>query len=108
MTGSDPDGHNAGWYYQQAYTVATAAIADPGPYGLMTYYYDVNEGSKDRNKELLLYSDHTEKSELYNGQSLTYSTGDSGDYFANWMTTWNYTVIRSSGVSSVQRDRRGV
>jgi hypothetical protein len=108
---TDPDGHNAAWYYQQAYDVATAAIADPGPFGLMTYYYDVNEGSKDRNMELLLYPDHTQANELYNGQSLTYSTGASGDYFASWMVTWNYTNIRSSSsnttwtaVSSVQRE----
>ena len=26
------------------------------------------------------------------------------DNFAVWMMTWNYTVIRSSGVSSVQRE----
>lgn len=108
---TDPDGHNAAWYYQQAYTVATAAIASaPAAIGLMSYYYDVNEGSKDRNKEVLLYPDHTEKSELYNGQSLTYSTGASGDYFANWLTTWNYTNIKSStsatafaGFNTVQR-----
>jgi hypothetical protein len=97
---TDPDGHSAAWYYQQAYTVATAAIVDPGPYGLMTYYYDVNIGSKDRNKEVLLYSDHTQASELYNGQSLTYSTGASGDYFANWMTTWNYTNLKASSSST--------
>jgi hypothetical protein len=93
---TDPDGHNAAWYYQQAYTVATAAIADPGPYGLMAYYYDVNVGSKDRNKELLLYADHTQASQLYNGQDLSYSTGASGDYFSNWMTTWNYTNLKAS------------
>jgi len=77
----------------------------------MTYYYDVNEGSKDRNKELLLYADHTQASQLYNGQDLNYSTGASGDYFASWMVTWNYTNIRSSSsnttwtaVSYVQRE----
>jgi hypothetical protein len=108
---TDPDGHNAAWYYQQAYTVATAAIADPGPFGLLTYYYDVNVGSNDRNKEVLLYADHTEKSQLYNGQDLNYSTGASGDYFANWMTTWNYTNLKSSSsnttwtpVGSVSRE----
>ena len=36
------------------------------------YYYDVNLGSNDRNKEMLLYADHTEESEYYNGSSLTY------------------------------------
>ncbi|MEI6276387.1 MAG: RagB/SusD family nutrient uptake outer membrane protein [Prolixibacteraceae bacterium] len=107
---TDPDGHNAAWYYAQAYTVATAAIVNPGPFGLQSYYYDVNVGSKDRNKEVLLYPDHTEASELYNQQSLSYSTGASGDYFANWLTTWNYTNIKSStsassfvGFNTVQR-----
>jgi starch-binding outer membrane protein, SusD/RagB family len=108
---TDPDGHNAAWYFQQAYTVATTAIANaPSAIGLMQYYYDVNEGSKDRNKECLLFADHTQASELYNGQSLTYSTGASGDYFASWMVTWNYTNIKSStsstsfvGYNTVQR-----
>jgi hypothetical protein len=106
----DPDSHNAAWYYQQAYNMATAAIADPGSAGLMPYFYDVNVGSKDYNKEVLLMADHTQASELYNGQSLTYSTGASLDYFANWMTTWNYTNIKSStsatsfaGYNTVQR-----
>jgi len=95
-TRTDPDGHNAAWYFQEAYNVATAAIDDPGTFGLLTYYYDVNRGANDRNKEVVLYPDHTEKSELYNGQSLTYSTGDVGDYFANWLTTWNYTNLKTS------------
>lgn len=98
---TDPNGKNAAWYFQEAYNVATAAIADPGTFGLMDYYYDVNVGTKDRNKEVLLYPDHTEKSELYNGQSLTYSTGASGDYFANWLTTWNYTNLKVSTSATV-------
>ena len=108
---TDPNGHNAAWYYQQAYDVATAAIADPGPFGLLTYYYDVNLGSNDRNKEILLYADHTQASELYNAASLTYSGGGSADNFASWMSTWNYTNIRSATnttwttvISSVQRE----
>jgi starch-binding outer membrane protein, SusD/RagB family len=109
---TDPDGHNAAWYYQQAYTVATAAISNvPASIGLMTYYYDVNLGSKDYNKEVLMMADHTEKSEIYNGQSLSYSTGADRDYFANWMTTWNYTNLKSStdpttfkGVNTVSRE----
>lgn len=100
---TDPDGHNAAWYYQQAYTVATAGIADPGSFGLQTTFYDVNLGSNDRNNEILLYADHTQASEQYNGSSLTYGGGSAPDNFAGWMMTWNYTNIRSSGVSSVQR-----
>jgi len=100
----DPDGHDAAWYFQQAYNVATAGIANPGSYGLMDYFYDVNEGSKDRNKEVMMMSDHTESSEFYNGQSLTYSTGSDLDYFASWMVTWNYGNIKSSSSSSKWSD----
>jgi starch-binding outer membrane protein, SusD/RagB family len=107
----DPDGHNAQWYYQQAYNVATAAIADPGNFGLLANFYDVNVGSNDRNKEILLYADHTQSSELYNGGSITSGSGGAPDNFAGWMMTWNYTNIRSAAktdwssvVSSVQRE----
>ncbi|MFV0404595.1 MAG: RagB/SusD family nutrient uptake outer membrane protein [Bacteroides graminisolvens] len=108
---TDPDGHDAKWYFQQAYDVAIAGITDPGSFGLQATYYDVNLGSNDRNNEILLYADHNEKSELYNGGSLTYGSGGAPDNFAGWMTTWNYTVIRSgvdaawkANVSSVQRE----
>ncbi|TXJ29489.1 MAG: RagB/SusD family nutrient uptake outer membrane protein [Chitinophagaceae bacterium] len=107
---TDPDGHNAQWYYQQAYDVAVAGISNPGPFALQQTYYDVNLGSNDRNKEILLFADHTETSEFYNAASLTYSNGGAPDNFAGWMMTWNYTNIRSSSsssswaaVSSVQR-----
>jgi starch-binding outer membrane protein, SusD/RagB family len=103
-TRTDPDGHNAAWYYQQAYDVATAAIASPGSFGLMSTFYDVNLAQNDRNKEILLYADHTQASEFYNGGSLTYGSGGAPDNFAGWMMTWNYTNIRSSGTSSVQRE----
>ncbi|MGE5520013.1 MAG: RagB/SusD family nutrient uptake outer membrane protein [Candidatus Dadabacteria bacterium] len=93
---TDPAGHNAQWYYQQAYDVATAAIDSPGPFGLMPTYYEVNLGQKDRNKEILLFADHTEKSEFYNAGSLTYGSGGAPDNFAGWMMTWNYTEIQSS------------
>lgn len=101
---TDPDGHDAQWYFQQAYNVATVAIDNPGPYGLMATYYDVNLGQSDRNKEMLLYADHTQTSEKYNASSLTYGSGGAPDNFAGWMLTWNYPDIRSSGVSSVQRE----
>ncbi len=92
---TDPDGHNAAYYFQQAYDVATAAIASPGPYGLMPTFYEVNKGGNDRNKEILFYADHTQSSEKYNGASLTYGNGGGADNFASWMMTWNYTEIRS-------------
>lgn len=100
----DPDGHNAQWYFQEAYNVALAGIDNPGPFGLQPTFYDVNLGQNDRNKEILLYADHTEKSEFYNAGNLDYGSGGAPDNFAGWMVTWNYTVIRSSGVSSVQRE----
>jgi len=107
---TDPDGHDAQWYFQQAYDIATTAIDNPGLFSLQPTYYDVNLASNDRNSEIVLYADHTETSEQYNGGSLTYGSGGAPDNFAVWMLTWNYTLIRSgkdpswSGtVSSVQR-----
>ncbi|MDR0538701.1 MAG: RagB/SusD family nutrient uptake outer membrane protein [Tannerellaceae bacterium] len=108
---TDPDGHDAQWYFQQAYDIAVAAINEPGPFILQQTFYDVHLGANDRNKEILLYADHTETSEYYNGGSLTYGSGGAPDNFAGWMTTWNYTDIRSSQnadgtetLSSVQRE----
>ena len=100
----DPDGHDATWYFQKAYDVAAAGIDSHGAFALQQTYYDVHVGSNDRNSEILLYADHTEKSEFYNASSLTYSNGAAPENFAVWMMTPNYTNIRSSGVSSVQRE----
>jgi len=105
---TDPDGHDAQWYFQQAYNIALEGINSPGAYALLPYYYDVNLGSNDRNKEIMLYADHTEESEYYNGASLTYGSGGAPDNFAGWMGTFNYTSIRSknasgAAVSTVQR-----
>jgi len=108
---TDPDGHNAQWYFQQAYNIATEAIDNPGAFGLQATYYDVNYAPNDRNKEILLYADHTQLSEYYNASSLTYGGGGAPDNFAVWMMTWNYTNIRSAtktdwsaAISSVQRE----
>ena len=100
---TDPNGKDATWYFQQAYNLATAAIANPGSYALQATYYDVNVGSNDRNKEMMLYADHTQASQQYNVSSLTYGSGGAPDNFAGWMMTWNYPNIRTSGKSSVQR-----
>lgn len=97
---NDPDGHPASWYFQQAYDVAVNAIKNPGNYGLQPTFYDVNNGANDRNNEILLYADHTQESELYNGASLTYSNGEDQDNFAGWMMTWNYPLLNSSTSSS--------
>jgi hypothetical protein len=110
---TDPDGHNAAWYFQEAYNIATYAIDNhPASIGLLANYYDVNLGSNDRNKEMLLYADHTQASDLYNGSAVTgFGGGSSPGSFAGWFPTWNYTEIRSSNssttwtaVSSVQRE----
>src|SRR5688572_25961535 len=109
----DPDGHNAAYYFQEAYDVATEGINNkPTQIGLLDYFYDVNLGSNDRNKEMLLYADHTEASDLYNGSPVTgFGGGASPGSFAGWFSTWNYTEVRSSAsvggtysVSSVQRE----
>lgn len=92
---TDPDGHDAAWYYQQAYNVAVEAIENPGPYGLMESFYQVNAGPYDRNKEILLYADHTQEDEYYNGGSLSYGSGGAPDNFAGWMMNWNYTDIQT-------------
>lgn len=108
---TDPDGQSAAWYFQQAYDLATTAIDNPGNFALQPTYYDLHLGSNERNSEMLLYADHTETSEFYNGSSLTWGNGGAPDNFAVWMMTWNYTNIRSSSsastwaaVSSVQRE----
>ncbi|MGI4741343.1 MAG: RagB/SusD family nutrient uptake outer membrane protein [Janthinobacterium lividum] len=108
---TDPAGHNAQYYYQQAYDVATAGIDSPGPFRLQPTYYDVNLATNDRNTEILLFADHTEANALFNGSSLTFSNGESPENFAGWMMTWNYPNIRSytsangtGGVNSVQRE----
>src|SRR5690606_3842620 len=93
---TDPDGHDAQWYFRRAYDVAMEGIQNPGPFGLQETYYDVHLASNDRNNEILLYADHTEDSELYNGGSLTYGSGGAPDNFAVWMMTWNYTNLKSS------------
>ena len=92
---TDPDGHDAAWYYQQAYDIATEATDNPGPYGLMESFYQVNAGPYDRNKEILLYADHTQEDEYYNGGSLSYGSGGAPDNFAGWMMNWNYTDIQA-------------
>ncbi|HEA30322.1 MAG TPA: RagB/SusD family nutrient uptake outer membrane protein [Leeuwenhoekiella sp.] len=108
---TDPDGHDAQYYFQQAYDVAATAIDNPGPFGLQQTYYDVNVAENDRNNEILLYADHTETSEFYNASSLTYSNNAAPDNAAVWMMTWNYTNLRSATspdfsnvISSVQRE----
>ncbi len=114
---TDPAGQNAQAYFQKAYDIAVEGINNPGNYGLENTFYDVHVGGNDRNKEMLLYADHTQESELYNGAPVV--TGFDGEIgnppgrnSAVWMVTWNYTVITSASnpggtgtaVSSVLRE----
>lgn len=87
---TDPDGHDAKWYFQQAYDLSLLGIENPGPYGLMEHFWEISDGAHDRNKEIMLYADHTENSEQYNGASLSYGSGGGADNFAGWMLNWNY------------------
>ncbi|EOZ92822.1 TonB-dependent receptor [Indibacter alkaliphilus LW1] len=96
----DPDGQSAAWYFQRAYDIALEGIENPGPFALQETFYDVQVATNDRNNELLLFADHTETNEFYNGGSLTWGNGNAPDNFAGWMMTWNYTVLRSSSSSS--------
>jgi starch-binding outer membrane protein, SusD/RagB family len=92
---TDPDGYDAAWYFQAAYDVAITAIENPGDFGLQSTFYEVNEGSNDRNNEIILYADHTETDEYYNGGSLTYAAGDM-DNTAGWMMNWSYQSTKSA------------
>lgn len=98
---TDPDGHDAAWYFQQAYDVAVTAIENPGPFGLQESFWMVNAGPNDRNIEILLYADHTQEDEYYNGGSLSYGGGGAPDNFAGWMMNWNYTDARSADNQAV-------
>ena len=112
---TDPDNHDAAFYFQKAYDIAVEAINNPGPFGLENTFYDLHVGGNDRNKEMILYADHTEQSEFYNGSPITgfqSEIGNDGRNSCVWMVNWNYTIIRSApnpdgtgaGVSSVQRE----
>ena len=98
---TDPDGHDAAWYFQQAYDVAVTAIENPGPFGLQESFWMVNAGPNDRNMEILLYADHTQEDEYYNGGSLSYGGGGAPDNFAGWMMNWNSTDARSADNQAV-------
>ncbi|WP_428741920.1 RagB/SusD family nutrient uptake outer membrane protein [Tenacibaculum sp.] len=90
---TDPDGHDPAWYFQQAYTIALEGINNPGPYALQEYFYDVHWAPNDRHSEMMLYADHTEDSEKYNGASLSWGNSTYQDNSAVWLVTWNYTFL---------------
>ena len=97
---TDPDGHDAAWYFQQAYNIATEAIANPGPFGLQSTYYQVHLAQNDRNNEILLFADHTNNSQYFNGGiDFGYANGEAPDNFACWMVTPQSENIRSAEAS---------
>ena len=114
----DPDGHDAAWYFQQAYDIAVEAIQNPGPYGLCETFYDLTTYANERNKEMLLWADHTADSELFNGaadqpssnrSSYGWANGTTPDNFAGWMSAWNYPNMQMSdaegnSIAPVQRE----
>ena len=99
---TDPDGHDAQWYFQKAYDISLDGINNAGAtYALQPTFYDVNVGTNDRNKEIMLYADHTQSSAYYNGGDLNSGSGGAPDNFAGWMMTWNYTAIKSGTTPSL-------
>ena len=95
---------NAADYYQKALAKAEEGINNPGVYGLCDTYYEVNVAANDRNKEIMLYADHTEKSEQYNASSLGWSNGNAPENFAGWMMNWNHGTVNVDGVAAIQRE----
>ena len=90
----DLNGHDAKWYFQQAYDVAKTAIDNPADYKLMDTFYDVNVATNDRNAEIMLYADHDENEKYGNGGAgYGWGSGGSPENFAYWMETWNYTEM---------------
>ena len=77
-------------YFQKAYDTAIAAIENPGPYKLQDTYLDVNFWQNDRNAEWLLWADHNQDDDLYNGGGLGWGNGGAPENFAGWFTQWNY------------------
>lgn len=96
---TDPDGHDAQWYFQQAYDLAVEAINNPAGFGLQKSFYDVNVGSNDRNNEIILYADHNGDNNYYDGgTNYDWANGNAPGNFARWMCRWDYTFLETSYV----------
>ncbi|MDR2465905.1 MAG: RagB/SusD family nutrient uptake outer membrane protein [Prevotellaceae bacterium] len=72
---TDPAGKSPAQYYQLAYNTAIEAIRNPASFGLMPTFYDVNLAANDRNKEIVLYADHTDTDAQFNEGGLTDTNG---------------------------------
>lgn len=106
---TDPDGHDANWYFQQAYDIAVTAIKNPGNFALQKSFYLVNVGSNDRNSEIVLYADHNQDNNYYDGgTNYDWANGNEPGNFARWMCRWDYTFLETSKSSSTWDSFRSV
>ena len=111
----DPDGKTAAQYFQLAYKVAMEGINNPGPYGLQETFYDMCAAKNERNKEMLLWADHTATNWLYSGAGSESNAnnygndpGASGSNNNFWFENWNYTEVQMADGTATQRiDRQG-
>lgn len=85
------DASQAASYFQKAYNVAYDALTDGAhPYKLQETFMDVNFWQNDRNAEWLMWADHNQDDDLYNGGGLSWGNGGAPENFAGWFTQWNY------------------
>lgn len=77
-------------YFTNALNLCKEAIANPGVYGLCETFREVSLYANDRNKEIMLWADHTEKNQTYNGADLGWGNGNAPENFAGWMMNWNH------------------
>lgn len=91
-------------YYTKALNLCKEAIAKPGPYALCNTFREVSLYANDRNSEIMLWADHTEKSAQYNGADLGWGNGNAPENFAGWMMNWNHGTMNISGVGVIQRE----
>ncbi|MDR2792014.1 MAG: RagB/SusD family nutrient uptake outer membrane protein [Tannerellaceae bacterium] len=104
----DPKGKSPETYYQQAYDVAMEAINNPGIFGLMETFYDVNLAANDRNKEIILYADHNEDPTFSESGNPTYTDTGSKEQGmkenrSNFAITCNFEQAAGGVVKDVIR-----
>lgn len=97
-------GKSAQQYFQMAYDMALEGINNPGEYGLNNTFYETHVGSNDRNKEWLLYADHTEANEYYDGQNHGYASGGAFDQIFVWFPTSNYCNFKTADGVGIGRE----
>ncbi len=95
---------DASGYYKKALDLCNTAINNPGVYGLCDTFREVSLYANDRNKEIMLWADHTEKNQTYNGADLGWGNGGAPENFAGWMMNWNHGTMNIGGIGVVQRE----